>query len=88
MIEPESPRGSSRESSTGETSYLFDDLAIAPPLEEFRRLYQKKMRSFESEGQEQVPGPYAQAFRLGESKILHQLGLDSGNTDSGEDTSC
>ncbi len=70
--------GSKAQGAPADAPYLFEDLAIAPPLEEFRRLYLKKIRSFESEGKTEVPGPYRHAFELGERKILQQLGQEGG----------
>lgn len=58
--------------------FLFDDLTIVPPLEEFRRLFQKKLRAFESGEDGGQSQPYHQAFELGERLILRQLGEEEG----------
>ncbi len=54
--------------------YLFSDLAIDPPLEEFRRLLAKKLRSFVSEVTASELAPYRKAYQLGEEKIQRLLG--------------
>ena len=68
-----------RQDDTATSSdYLFRELAIDPPLEEFRRLYEKKIRSFELErGSGAIP-PYQRAFELGEAKIRRRLGEEDG----------
>ncbi len=55
--------------------YYLDEVAIDPPLDEFRRTFEKKIRSFEGEGGEDRRAPYAKAFELGESLIRRELGL-------------
>ena len=54
--------------------FLFEDLTVVPPLEEFRRLFNKKLRAFESGETAGEVEPYRAAFRMGEEKILRQLG--------------
>ncbi len=55
-------------------AYLFEDLTVVPPLEEFRRLFNKKLRAFESGETSGEVEPYRAAFRMGEERILRQLG--------------
>ncbi len=51
---------------------MLGELKMAPPLEEFRRRYEKKLRSFEN-SEEQHLNTYREAFALGEQKILRRL---------------
>lgn len=64
----------STETPQGHGPYLFEDLTVVPPLEEFRRLFNKKLRAFESGETAGEVEPYRAAFRMGEEKILRQLG--------------
>ena len=55
--------------------YLFQELAIDPPLVEFRRIFEKKSRSFEMDDEDNEKlEPYRKAFELGEAMILAHLG--------------
>lgn len=54
--------------------YLLGDVAIAPPLEEFRRTYAKKTRSFTEDGATEQLEAYQKAFELGESLIAKVTG--------------
>ena len=49
--------------------YLLGEFTIAPPLEEFRRLFEKRLRSFETSEDPQKTELYRKAFTLGEEKI-------------------
>lgn len=57
--------------------YLLGELAILPPLDEFQRQYQKKIRSFEGSGDSTTAAAYERAFRLGEAQ-LRQLLTEEG----------
>ncbi len=61
----------SKRRGTGE-GFLLGELKIAPPLEEFRRRYEKKLRSFENSELQDLT-PYREAFALGEEKIRRRL---------------
>ena len=54
--------------------YLFQDLSILPPLEEFRNLYQKKIRAFEAGESRHEQETYRQAYELGVQLIRRRLG--------------
>ncbi|MEM7262474.1 MAG: hypothetical protein AAF488_10830 [Planctomycetota bacterium] len=54
--------------------FYLGDVAIDPPLEEFRRTFEKKIRSFEGDGGEDRREPYTRAFELGEAMIQRKLG--------------
>ncbi len=79
----ERPMGSDRSSSSdsGESEWLLDGLAIRPPLEEFRRLFEMKKRAFEGKVDAESRQNYELARRLGEKFIADRecrIGTDLG----------
>ncbi|MFN0059244.1 MAG: hypothetical protein ACKVX7_12360 [Planctomycetota bacterium] len=54
-------------------SYLLGELAIFPPLEEFERQYQKKVRSFEGTGDSTTAAAYERAYNLGAAQLRQML---------------
>lgn len=69
--------------------YFLDEVSIAPPLEEFRRVYAKKIRSFEGENNESQIEPYERAFRIGERMLIERLMIERLMIDqAGEGASC
>mgnify|MGYP000083921383 CR=1 FL=1 len=81
-LSPENGEGAVAGRQEEDQKYLFSELAVQPPLEEFRRTYAKRMRSFESteEGEGDQQEAYRKAFALAEKKIIERLG--------GEDLAC
>ena len=67
-------RGSEPDDATdhNSTGWLLDGLAIRPPLEEFRRLFEMKKRAFEGKVDAESLRKYEQARRLGEKFIAEQ----------------
>ena len=68
--------GAASRDANAEEGYLLAEMAVEPPLEEFRRLFAKKLRSFESDAEGEDTGQvesYRKAFALGEAKILDRL---------------
>lgn len=67
-------RGSEPDDATENdaTGWLLDGLAIRPPLEEFRRLFEMKKRAFEGKVDAESLRKYEQARRLGEKFIAEQ----------------
>ncbi len=64
-----------------ESGWLLDGLAIRPPMEEFRRLFEMKKRAFEGKVDAESRHKYEMARRLGEKFISEReygFGLDSG----------
>ena len=53
--------------------FLFADLSIDPPLEEFRRVFEKRMRSFEADGADDQTSSYLRAYEIGRAKIERLL---------------
>jgi len=66
---------------TRDDSFFLSEVAIATPLEEFQRTYEKKIRSFEELGSSDAPGDdnadlilsYEKAYRLGAEKLRRRL---------------
>lgn len=56
------------------SDFLFGDLAIEPPLAEFERVFEKKLRSFESAEDPARAQPYRKAYELGRQKLASLLG--------------
>ncbi len=52
-----------------ESGWLLDGLAIRPPMEEFRRLFEMKKRAFEGKVDAESRHKYEMARRLGEKFI-------------------
>ena len=69
-----------REASISDPSYLFEDLAIAPALDEFARLYEKKVRSFDSGQGSGLAEAYRKAYELGEKMIRRHVATDEGDS--------
>jgi len=66
-----------------ESGWLLEGLAIRPPLEEFRRLFEMKKRAFEGKVDAESLSKYEHARRLGEKFIAEQE-IDSGNIQGGD----
>lgn len=77
---PSDPEGARGDSSSDE--YLLGEVAIAPPLDEFRRTYAKKTRSFQEDGATDRLSAYEKAFQLGERLIQDALGEGDGEGDA------
>lgn len=77
---PTDPEGSRGDSSADD--YLLGEVAIAPPLDEFRRTYAKKTRSFHEDGATDQLAAYEKAFELGERLIQDALGEGDGEGDA------
>ncbi|MAW77126.1 MAG: hypothetical protein CMJ95_07025 [Planctomycetes bacterium] len=64
-----------------ESEWLLDGLAIRPPLEEFRRLFEMKKRAFEGKVDAESRHKYEMARRLGEKFIADReygTGIEPG----------
>lgn len=66
------PDSGSSSASREEPTFLFADLAVEPPVEEFDRVYAKKVRSFESGDDSERAEPYRRAYQLGKDKLAAQ----------------
>ena len=64
------------ESVHRESEWLLDGLAIRPPLEEFRRLFEVKKRAFEGKVDAESQRKYDEVRKLGERYILEQQAGD------------
>ncbi len=74
-LSPEHGEGAVAGQGDEDQKYLFSELAVQPPLEEFRRTYAKRLRSFEStDGEGDQLEAYRKAFELTEKKIIERLG--------------
>ncbi len=73
----------SRSEETEDSGWLLDGLAIRPPLEEFRRLFEMKKRAFEGKVDAESLSKYEQARKLGE-KFISEQETDSGNIQGGD----
>ena len=58
------------------SDWLLDGLAIRPPLEEFRRIFEVKRRAFEGQVDADSQRKYEQVRLLGERFILEQQSGD------------
>lgn len=56
------------------SEFLFGDLAVEPPLAEFERVFQKKIRSFDSAEDPARIVPYRKAHALGKERLERLLG--------------
>lgn len=65
------------EDRTGPPAFLFSELAIGSPLEEFRRVFAKKLRSFETSDDPALAIAYRRVLALGEEKLQARLGGDA-----------
>ncbi|MGE3163612.1 MAG: hypothetical protein AB7O52_01760 [Planctomycetota bacterium] len=66
---------SASEPSPSEASdFLFGDLAVDPPAAEFDRVFQKKIRSFDSAEDPARALPYRKAYALGKERLQALLG--------------
>ncbi|NCF56710.1 MAG: hypothetical protein GWP41_10700 [Planctomycetia bacterium] len=73
-----SEAGDSSRDPSRDSDWLLDGLAIRPPLEEFRRIFEVKKRAFEGKVDADSQRKYDQVRRLGERFILdQQAGEDS-----------
>ena len=64
-----------------ESGWLLDGLAIRPPMEEFRRLFEMKKRAFEGKVDAESRHKYEMARRLGEKFIADReygAGIEPG----------
>ncbi|MEE2855802.1 MAG: hypothetical protein VX949_00240 [Planctomycetota bacterium] len=64
-----------------DSGWLLDGLAIRPPMEEFRRLFEMKKRAFEGKVDAESRHKYEMARRLGEKFIAEReygTELDAG----------
>ncbi len=66
-----------------EDGWLLDGLAIRPPLEEFRRLFEMKKRAFEGKVDADSLRKYEMARRLGEQFISDES-YDQGSQQGGD----
>ena len=64
------------ESVQRESDWLLDGLAIRPPMEEFRRLFEVKKRAFEGKVDAESQRKYDEVRKLGERFILEQQAGD------------
>jgi hypothetical protein len=71
--EPSASEGSGPAPESRRAGFLLGEFNIGPALEELRRLYEKKLRSFETSEDERKVSSYRRAFALGEEKILRRL---------------
>ena len=62
--------------SRRETEWLLDGLAIRPPMEEFRRIFEVKKRAFEGKVDADSQLKYEKVRKLGERYILEQQAGD------------
>ena len=81
MNSRDSNRGTPRHSGASapvqrESDWLLDGLAIRPPLEEFRRLFEVKKRAFEGKVDAESQRKYDEVRKLGERFILEQQAGD------------
>lgn len=78
-------RGNDSESTpeSDEDGWLLDGLAIRPPLEEFRRLFEMKKRAFEGKVDAESLRKYEMARRLGEQFISDES-YDQGSQQGGD----
>ncbi|MFQ5654239.1 MAG: hypothetical protein ACE5GW_05870 [Planctomycetota bacterium] len=73
---PSGDEGEETAKGVAEKDLLLADLPIRPPLDEFQRLFAKKMRSFEGVDGEPESESYQRAFALGEAMIQRHLGAE------------
>ena len=66
-----------------EDGWLLDGLAIRPPLEEFRRLFEMKKRAFEGKVDAESLRKYEMARRLGEQFISDEK-FEQGSPQGGD----
>ncbi len=66
--EPDANRGAS-DAELSDSEYFLADVAISPPIDEFKRTYEKKIRSFENDEDSERRKPFEAAYKLGLAKL-------------------
>ncbi|MCA8960551.1 MAG: hypothetical protein KDC38_08560 [Planctomycetes bacterium] len=62
----------------GDDEFYLVEAMIEPALEEFRRTYEKRIRSFDGEDGEAKRTPYVKAYEYGVAAIRRRLGEEEG----------